>query len=59
MCPWHVSHVSLRIVGDKIQGEVAPFSFPLTSGEQLPIAPLVFMPNLIQKVTQFLDENHR
>ena len=53
-------HVSKRIVDDNIQGELAPFSFTLTSGgEELRAAPLVFIPNLIQKVTQLLDENHR
>ena len=52
-------HVSKRIVGDNIQGELTPFSFTLTSGGELQAAPLVFIPNLIQKVTQLLDENHR
>ena len=55
-CEERMHHVSKRIVGDNIQGELAP----LTSGrEELRAAPLVFIPNLIQKVTQLLDENHR
>ena len=60
-CEERMRHVgSKRIVGDNIQGELAPFSFTLTSGgEELRAAPLVFIPNLIQKVTQLLDENHR
>ncbi|KAL5487124.1 hypothetical protein EMCRGX_G019690 [Ephydatia muelleri] len=58
-CEERMRHVSKRIVGDNIQGELAPFSFTLTSGgEELQAAPLVFIPNLIQKVTQLLDENH-
>ena len=33
-------HVSKRIVGDNIQGELAPFLFTLTSGgEELWVAP--------------------
>ena len=43
MCLWHVErmhHVSKKIVGDNIQGELTPFSFTLTSsGEELRAAP--------------------
>eukprot|EP00731_Ephydatia_muelleri_P018287 Em0011g327a len=48
--PWNKIRLLRRIVGDNIQGELAPFSFTLTSGgEELQAAPLVFIPNLIQK----------
>ena len=59
-CEERIHHVSKRIMGDNIQGEMAPFSFTLISDEeQLRTSPFVFIPNLIQKVTQLLDENHR
>eukprot|EP00731_Ephydatia_muelleri_P020930 Em0013g657a len=44
-CEERMRHVSKRIVDDNIQGELAPFSFTLTSGgEELRAAPLVFIP---------------
>ena len=59
-CEERMRQASKRIVGDKIQGELAPFSFTLTSGgEKQQATPLVFISNLIQKVTQLLDGNHR
>ena len=46
--------------GENLQGEVAPLSFCLSSGgEEIRGAPLVFMPDLNQKVIQMLDDNHR
>ena len=59
-CVERMHHVSKKIVRDNIQGKLTPFSFTLTSsGEELQAAPLVFIPNLIQKVIQLLDESHR
>lgn len=53
-------HISRQIVGDNLKGEMALFSFPATSGgEELRGAPLVFIPDLVQKVVELLEENQR
>ena len=47
-------------VGDNLKAETAPFSFNLTSGgEELRAAAHVFIPNLVQKVVQLLEQNER
>ena len=44
-------HICRQIVGDNLKGEMALFSFPLPSGgEELRGAPLVYIPNLVEKV---------
>ena len=59
------SEVSMRkitdeMIGDNLEGEVASFSFNLPSGgEEIRGAPLVYVPNLIQKIIQTLDELDR
>ncbi|KAL5484105.1 hypothetical protein EMCRGX_G020553 [Ephydatia muelleri] len=56
------SEVSMRkitdeMIGDNLEGEVAPFSFKMpTGGEEIRGAPLVYVPNLIQKIIQTLEE---
>ena len=53
-------HISTRIVGDNLKGEIAPFSFRLPSGgEEIKGAPLVYIPELVAKVVHLLEENER
>eukprot|EP00731_Ephydatia_muelleri_P029824 Em0021g347a len=53
-------HICRQIVGDNLKGEVALFSFPLPSGgEELRGAPLVYIPELVKKVVDLLEENQR
>lgn len=52
--------IARGLLGENLQGEVAPLSFRLSSGgEEIRGAPLVFMPDLNQKVIQMLDDDHR
>jgi hypothetical protein len=47
-------------VGDNLKGEMALFSFPSTSGgEELRGAALVYIPDLVLKVVELLEENQR
>ena len=49
-----------EMIGDNLEGEVAPFSFQMpTGGEEIRGAPLVYVPNLIQKIIQTLEEQNR
>ena len=53
-------HISSQIVGNNLKGEIAPFSFTISSGgEEIKGAPLVFIPHLVDKVVQLLDGNER
>ena len=53
-------HISSQIVGDNLKGEIAPFSFPIPSGgEEIKGAPLVYVPQLVDKVVQLLEGNER
>ena len=63
-------HASRKAVGENLKGELAPFSFSLPSGgafsfslpsggEVFRGAPLVFIPDLILKVVELLEENDR
>ena len=52
--------IAKGIIRDNLKAEVAPFSFPLASGgEELRGAVLVYIPNLVDKVIQLLDDNDR
>ena len=47
-------------VGDNLDAESAPFSFNLASGgEELRAAAHIFIPNLVEKVVQLLDQNEK
>ena len=53
-------NICRRIVGDNLKGEMALFSFPFTSGgEELRGAALVYIPDLVLKVVELLEENQR
>ena len=48
------------LLGDNLTTEEAVFSFPLKSGgEELRAAPFVYVPDLVEKVTNILTENKR
>ena len=49
-----------EILGGNLHSEAAPFSFALKhGGEDLRPAPLVFVPNLADMISQHLDQNDR
>ena len=54
-----VRRMSEELVGDNIDGEEAPFCFPGTTGVDIRPAPLVYVPDLIMKITQLLDQNEK
>ena len=59
-CEEKMWQISKGIIGDNIEGKVAPFSFPLTKGgEELRGAVLVYIPHLVTKVIQLLDDDDR
>ena len=59
-CEEKMRQIARGLLGENLQGEVAPLSFRLSSGgEEIRGAPLVFMPDLNQKVIQMLDDDHR
>ncbi|KAL5509517.1 hypothetical protein EMCRGX_G004906 [Ephydatia muelleri] len=59
-CEERMRHASRKAVGENLKGELAPFSFSLPSGgEEFRGAPLVFIPDLILKVVELLEENDR
>ena len=52
--------IARGMVGENLHGEMALFSFPLVSGgEELRSAPLVYTPQLNQRVLQMLESNYR
>eukprot|EP00731_Ephydatia_muelleri_P001906 Em0001g1906a len=53
-------YICRRIVGSNLKGEMALFSFPSTSGgEELRVAALVYIPDVVLKVVDLLEENQR
>ena len=47
-------------VGENLDAETAPFSFTLASGgEELRVAAHVFLPHLVEKVVQLLEQNEK
>lgn len=57
---WSMRKIANDIVDNNLSGEIAPFSFPLSSGgEEIRGAPLVYVPDLIRKIVQHLDDNNR
>ena len=51
--------VSHELLGDNLVGEDAPFSFPTNSGVDSLQAPLVYIPDLLGKNTQIVDQNYK
>ena len=47
-------------VGEDLETEAAPFSFSVASGgEELRVAAHAFIPNLVNKVVQLLEQNEK
>ena len=51
--------VANSLVGENLDAELCPLSFPLTDGEEIRGAPHAFIPDLSQKIVQLLEESHR
>ena len=51
--------VSKSMVGDNLVAEEVPLSQPLRIGVDLVLAPLVYVPDLVAKIFQLLDQNAR
>ncbi|KAL5463613.1 hypothetical protein EMCRGX_G032527 [Ephydatia muelleri] len=57
-CEESMRDIAREVIGDNLNGEMAPFSFPAyDGGEEVRAAPHVFIPNLNQKIIQLLEEN--
>ena len=54
-----VRRLSDELVGDNLVGEEVPLSLPLRFGVDLQLSPLVYVPDLIGKITQLLEQNER
>ncbi|KAL5509935.1 hypothetical protein EMCRGX_G005385 [Ephydatia muelleri] len=54
-------YICRQIVGNNLKGEMARLSFPSTSGgeERLGLAALVYIPDVVLKVVDLLEENER
>lgn len=52
--------VSKELIGPNIKSEVAAFTFKIASGgEEIRKAPIAYVPDLVGKVKQLLDQNDR
>ena len=52
--------LSHQVLGDNLESEATPFAFPLKhGGEDLRPAPLVYVPDLVAKIFQHLEQNER
>ena len=50
------------LIGDNIECEAVPLTFPLDGGkggEEVRQAPMAYVPNLVEKVVQLLDQNDK
>lgn len=49
-----------ELVGPNLAAEAMPFTFPLEGGtEEVKKAPMAFVPDMISKVIQLLDQNEK
>ena len=51
--------VAQQVQTDNITSELAMFSFPVRGGEELRGQPVVYVPNIVEKITSLLDENEK
>ena len=51
--------LSKEMIGENLAAEEVPLSQPLRFGVDLKLAPLVYVPNLVAKIIQLLDQNKR
>lgn len=70
MSAWKVSlgseakqrSISKELIGPNLKSESAAFTFLIdsgTGGEEIRKAPIAYVPDLVAKVTQLLDQNDR
>ena len=56
----NLRQTSTRLVSTEVLCEAVPFSFPMKrGGEELRPAPLAYIPHLVSKVEELLDQNER
>ena len=51
--------LSQRLIGENLAGEEVPLSQPLRLGVDVRLSPLVYIPDIVAKITQLLDQNSR
>ena len=51
--------LSKAMIGENLAGEEVPLSQPLRCGVDIRLSPLVYIPDLVAKITQLLDQNER
>ena len=51
--------VSKEAIGENLAGEATPFYFSGKPGIDIQLAPHVFVPDLVSKIFQILDQNER
>ena len=52
--------ISKELLGPNLKSELVAFSFPLDhGGEEIRKAPIAYVPDLVAKVKQILDQNDR
>ena len=51
--------LSKQMVGDNLEAEEVPLSQPLRLGVDMILAPMVYVPDLVAKIFQLLDQNDR
>lgn len=54
-----IRRVSNELLGDNLVATEVPLSQPLRLGVDLKISPLVYVPDLVGRVLQLLDQNER
>lgn len=55
-----VRSIARDLVGPNLDSEMVPFTFPLDGGgEEVRKAPMAYVPDLVGKVTQLLEQNDR
>ena len=52
-------NIAKQICTDNITSENALFTFPIQGGEELRAQPMVYVPNVCEKITSLLDEHSR
>lgn len=55
----HMRVLAQELRTDNITSELAMFSYPIKGGEELRAQPIVYVPNIVDKVISLLDDNER
>ena len=54
-----VRRLSQEILGDNLAATEVPLSQPLWFGVDLKVSPLVYVPDLVERILQLLEQNDR